>query len=509
MLQPNTSQSKRSIWDGIDREAFECELDALHRTKFVPEPQILEKEEWPRSRKTGFPEFGVELQLADDIAFISAHEYGVEYVTAATVEIGIPGGLTIRLAANEGVCKKVQDAWAQLMPLLERCSAKGQCASKRRWPVTDLIQALSREKCTDDAFNIVTKLNKNRILGRLESRHFERPRYQKGLGRGALWTRFERLLRSTVHSDDSDVALLHRQIADFRVACLRVEESRANLDAIKCAVKSAYQLTVDGYSLLNRLQNAKVTFHVMDKREVREINKLGNYWRICHDLARLSRSSLRPFANLRLELVDPFAASIAHGVTKPRHVHAEVQILVHYETKGGPIWPRAIGVSKEACFLCSSLIKSHGLFFVSKAHRQVYPQWTVPDLPEYSPESLGRLQRALLSVKNEVASVLREARGSRTFRPCPMQSSTNLHKPNLPTPSVTTILSATTGGTQTPRTGTRLPPENATYDRPVAESSRSHEQSVHYGTRRSPRSSRINDVSVSSESPHLSSASIC
>lgn len=131
MPRTDASQPKRSIWDGIDRHAFECELDALHRTRFVPEPQILEKEKLPRSRKTGFLEFGVEMQLADDIAFISAYDYGVEYVTAATVENAEPDGLTIRLAANEGVCKKVQDAWEQLIPLLKNCSAKGQCASKR------------------------------------------------------------------------------------------------------------------------------------------------------------------------------------------------------------------------------------------------------------------------------------------------------------------------------------------------------------------------------------------
>lgn len=122
----------RSIWDGVDRKVFEREIDALHRTNFVPKPQVLENKDWPRPRETEFLEFGVEMQLADDIAFVSAYEYGVEYVTAATVDHDGSDGLTIRLAANEGVRKNVQDAWRRLMFLLEKCSAKGQRYSKTR-----------------------------------------------------------------------------------------------------------------------------------------------------------------------------------------------------------------------------------------------------------------------------------------------------------------------------------------------------------------------------------------
>jgi hypothetical protein len=302
----------------------------------------------------------------------------------------------------------------------------------------------------------------------LGSSYFKRPKHHRGDARDPLWTRFERLLRPIDHSGDADVALLREQTAAFREACRQVETSDAHVNAIKSAVKSAYELTVNGYSLPSRLQNANVPFHVMDKKEVHEINKLGNYWRICRSLVQLSRSPSRPFTNLRLELVDPFVASItqrgAIGI-KRRHVHAEVQMLVHYELKGDPTWPRAIGVSKEACLLCSSFIKSHGLFFVSKAHRQIYPQWTVPDLPDYGPESLDRLQRALLAVRSEVASVLREAKARHSCRLQPMQSSTNLNKPNLPTPSVTTILSTTSNGTQTLKTGTRSPPANVTHGR--------------------------------------------
>jgi hypothetical protein len=47
--------------------------------------------------------------------------------------------------------------------------------------------------------------------------------------------------------------------------------------------------------------------------------------------------------------------------------------------------------------------------------------------------------------RSDVDSVLQQARCNRIFRPCPLQSSTNLHKPYFPTPSVTTVQSLSSG----------------------------------------------------------------
>ena len=124
MLQPNTAQPGQSIWDMLDRRKFESEIDALHRTKLVPEPQELQKKDWPKTRQTDCLPFETEKQLADDIAFVSAYEYGVQYVTAATVQASEQDGLSILLAANEGICDKVRTAWEKLMPLLGKCAAK-------------------------------------------------------------------------------------------------------------------------------------------------------------------------------------------------------------------------------------------------------------------------------------------------------------------------------------------------------------------------------------------------
>jgi hypothetical protein len=125
MLSPNTTQPGQSVWDHLGRSTFENGIDRLHVTRFVPEPHILPDEDWPEQRGTDVLPFGIEMQLSDDIAFVSAYEYGVGYVTAAAVEASKQEGLLVRLAANEGVCPLVIDAWKRLLTLLERCAKKG------------------------------------------------------------------------------------------------------------------------------------------------------------------------------------------------------------------------------------------------------------------------------------------------------------------------------------------------------------------------------------------------
>jgi hypothetical protein len=126
MLPPNTAQPGRSIWAGVGRDTFERDVHALHRTGFVPPSQSLRKEEWPESQKDEILPFSVEKQISDDIAFISAYEYGVQYVTAATVHASEREGLTIRVAANEGVSACVQHALQRIFLFLEECSSKGK-----------------------------------------------------------------------------------------------------------------------------------------------------------------------------------------------------------------------------------------------------------------------------------------------------------------------------------------------------------------------------------------------
>ena len=137
----------------------------------------------------------------------------------------------------------------------------------------------------------------------------------------------------------------------------------------------------------------------MDSREIREINKITNYWRAYHSVAYLSRSYYTLFSKMTLKLIEPFAPSIQLGSHKRRYIHAEIQLLIYYKRRGLLRWPRVLRASKEACFFYNSFIKAHALFFVSKVHRQIYSQWTVPRLADYDTEVLDWLQRTLAAVE--------------------------------------------------------------------------------------------------------------
>ena len=182
----------------------------------------------------------------------------------------------------------------------------------------------------------------------------------------------------------------------------------------------------------------------MRVREVREVSKIANYWRICCSLAHLSRSYRILFARPQLETLEPYKPTAMERMKVKRFVHAEVQMVVFYETCFPPPWPRAIGASKEACFLCDAFISAHGYFYLSKAHRQLFHKWTVPDRSDYTTATLKRFRSALKIVNEAVLKELEVARRKRVFRPFPLQSSINLHKLILPAPSVTTIRSSST-----------------------------------------------------------------
>ena len=60
-------------------------------------------------------------------------------------------------------------------------------------------------------------------------------------------------------------------------------------------------------------------------------------------------------------------------------VHAEIQLLFHYERNTCNRPPRIICSSKQACFLCDLFFKTHGRFTVPSTHGRLYEKWALPD----------------------------------------------------------------------------------------------------------------------------------
>jgi hypothetical protein len=323
MLCPNTARPDRSIWDTVSRKTFETNVDALSQAKIAPGPRILTRNDWPEQRQKDRLGFGISLQLSDDFAFISACDCGVGYVTVAAIEQARNGEYTLRLAANEGICASVKTALLELLDVLRNCATKGNTLPASFLGTVLTCVELSRDQCSERSFHIIVNLNKNRILGRLESTHFQRPIHDRGSPRNALSVRLKELLtRAIVRTPirKTHLATLSHEVDAFHESFVRLENSRPGeaIDAVKAVVKNAYEITVDGISLPRRL--SEIGLSTADSRAIREVNKIANYWRICLTLTHLSRSHRSLFSGLRLDTLEPYTP--LREIGQKRYVHA-------------------------------------------------------------------------------------------------------------------------------------------------------------------------------------------
>lgn len=73
-----------------------------------------------------------------------------------------------------------------------------------------------------------------------------------------------------------------------------------------------------------------------------------------------------------------FSPSVSKALRESK-IHAEVQILAHYETLSPEVVvPRVIASSKDACYLCHALIGLHGQYAMPKSHGRIYTGWRLP-----------------------------------------------------------------------------------------------------------------------------------
>ncbi|KXS98405.1 hypothetical protein AC579_1386 [Pseudocercospora musae] len=204
-------------------------------------------------------------------------------------------------------------------------------------------------------------------------------------------------------------------------------------------VKQAFSVTEDGVNLPGRLRALGYPEPRLDTRDVREVGKVANYWRIARHLAICARRFRSCFTRAEWTPLPRYRPSTTSEIQPRRYVHAEIQLLVHYELISPALMPRAIGVSKQACFLCDSFIRAHGQFAVTGAHRQIFPQWTVPDLEEYSAQTIQRFRRALSQLLVEVEQEKANSQKKRSWLPPPMQSAINLNVVQFSSPSNSTL----------------------------------------------------------------------
>lgn len=252
-------------------------------------------------------------------------------------------------------------------------------------------------------------MSQHRILQRLRPAWVPMPSYFKGSQRGLpLWERLESAIKGRKASRSLGLLIQIRNlIADMKK--LKVKPPDEDRDTLlgslirKCAEVSY----AEGHrSLERRLQSVHQLASITEryKRDILQVDKLARYWGLCRDLSKISRepSYQRLIRNIRLK---PLRVSYPRirppGATKGCNVHAEVQIILHYESDDrNPLLrsPRAIGCSKSACFLCDLLIRKTGMYKISHSHRRLYTQWRIPDVNWMKPDRIKFFRRTIQSM---------------------------------------------------------------------------------------------------------------
>ena len=131
-LDPRTASPAQSIWRDVSEDEFRRHIIALQEiSSDVPaDPEIHSAVVWQEeaahhdSRRRLLP-FDVEHRLADDLAFIAAAKEDPKAVSAAIVEEASNGaGLSIRLAANDGILREIAMTFRVMCHILSRCAGR-------------------------------------------------------------------------------------------------------------------------------------------------------------------------------------------------------------------------------------------------------------------------------------------------------------------------------------------------------------------------------------------------
>lgn len=400
---PRTASPDNSIWHDLPEDTFRKHLVNLQeRAGPTPmDPQVFSIGEWLSSSSYVNNSYklplDVEQQLADDFAFLAAVAEGAQSVAAVCIEEQSQKlGMALRFAAMD-ISKNddIKTALNGICDILSRTAASvfEECPSEQ---VTPLFQR-------------VIELHFYRLLARLRSSKWEKPKYLSKSHKKPLWKDFANLVHRAQHTYAKKEKIM-RDLVESRLMELatvyeQFEVSQDEISSLMQLVEASFAFSsseeIKNYS--QRLQNdTKLTSQVASAiKSLRQIQKIASYRRICLSLVTTARQYPALFQQIMIEHVVPFTevpTNIGyHEWATTCHVHAEVQLAVYYDLNQ-EYRPRCIGTSKWLCYLCYQFLSAHELFFPSKTHGRIFDQWTVPDLKEFDETDIQKYRRMLKKV---------------------------------------------------------------------------------------------------------------
>ena len=300
--------------------------------------------------------------------------------------------------------------------------------------------------CASKCLDIIVKLNENRLYGRLGSGKYCPPKYRRGKPDEPLSKNLQYLSKRLTALPLGELSTTKQGIDDQIQSLTTLFEQTekkplgyGDHTILKTFVKKTHAVCMEAQILLARLRTNASIYNLADDKHFKQLLKFANYYRIADDLSRMARSFRGLFIHVLPHYLEAFSSLSWHG--RPRYVHAEVQLVTHFEVSQSRNRPRVIGASKEACFLCDAFVEAQGDFQLSKAHRQLYEKWTIPDLSEYSAATRERLRTTIFLINQAVERELRQSKIRRVKRKHPMQSSANVVPQQIRSASRSTIRS--------------------------------------------------------------------
>ena len=245
----------------------------------------------------------------------------------------------------------------------------------------------------DRLFTEILHFSQQRILQRLMPVWYPAPSHWNSKAkskRTSLHHRISTLLLPILQRNTSVKTKLESVLEALRPLEIRLEDQVLHKhveQAVRCCAELS-NAEEKSLELQFKSRGDELTRPV--RKVVAQVDKIARYLLLCKDLAKiLARPASRSlFRRLHLQPLLSPSPFRPRGAAGQCYVHAEVQLLLHYDQKPCLPLPRAIGCSKSACFLCDNLIRRHGKFKVSLSHQRIYPKWTITNVEGMRPANI-------------------------------------------------------------------------------------------------------------------------
>ncbi|KAL4747222.1 hypothetical protein BDW72DRAFT_19064 [Aspergillus terricola var. indicus] len=436
VLPVQTAVPPDTIWSRVTEDEFREHLVTLEKQTNAVLMDVLTAdgdEEQHDSSSLSLP-LKSEKQIADDFAYIAAVTEGAQSVAAVCLEQHISTSLAlnlptlvIRVAGMDVLDENIKE---MLQAVVAELQSQTQAVTS-----TEII------------FRLIIRQHEQKLLGRLRSRKWTKPKHLARTHKKPLWQDFDNLLHRAQHvyarrSERKVREAIGTSIRGIGALFIDFEDSGSETaQALQELVKATFvwckSPLIGAYA--SRLETAGDTRQVAAAiKTLRQLEKIGAYWRIAKDLVAVASQYQHVFRHIDLQYVTPYASiptSIAYeSWARTCHVHAEIQLVVELAKSASQqtdspsavvVRPRTIGTSKYLCYLCYLFLRYHGDFQLLNSHGRLYDQWTVPDLAEYNTATRNKFAAVLESMDEHVMKQIKETQCI-VWRPEPMTSRQNL-----------------------------------------------------------------------------------